>query len=180
MEKKAKKYIPEWLKGPLFIIISIIASVTLLNHPVFSFKEDKGILYVRSFSMDSSNFYVIQTNISNGVADIIDIMPVSGLHICAWAMVLTCVAALLCFWDELWRMRICIAAIVFAGAYYILMIYYAVEITDEYYSTLYPNLFALLPAVVMHLLLIVRKDIAHMLLSQNENEEKEEEIIEEE
>ena len=178
METK-KKNIPDWVKQLLCFLTAIIASVMLLYQPVFSFQEDKGIIYVRSFTMDPHNLYVIQTNISSGVSDIIDIMPVGGLYICAWAMLITSVLALLCFFDDVWRMRLCVLSAFFAGAYYILMMYYAVDITDEYFTTLYPNLFALLPALVLQSMLVVRKIVAHTLMQQNEDEEKEEDIIEE-
>ena len=169
-----KRNIPDWLKRLLFYVIAIFASVMLLYHPVFSFQEDKGIIYVRSFTMDMNNFCVIQTNISTGVSDIIDVMSVGGLYICAWVMLVLSALALLCFWDDVWRMRLCVAAAFFAGAYYLLMIYYAIEITDEYYTTLYPNLYSLLPALVLQSMLVIRKNIARTLRLQYENEEKEE------
>ena len=180
METNEKKRVPDWLKRLIFILLAIIATLVLKDHPVFSFQEDKGIIYIRSFTMDNYDFYVIQTNISTGASDIIDIMSVSGLHFCAWAILVVCGLTFIWFWDDVWRMRLCVLAAVLAGVYYIIMIYYALEITDEYFTTLYPNIFAVLPAIVLQLMLIVRRSIARTLRSQNDDEEKEDIIKKEE
>ena len=41
-----------------YMLIAIAASAVMFLHPVFSFQQDKGIIYVRSFSMDQKRFYV--------------------------------------------------------------------------------------------------------------------------
>ena len=172
-EKKRNKVRPVYLRWA-YMVISVVAAALLLSHPVFSFQEDKGIIYVRSFSMDAKTFYVVQTKLDSGMEEVTETMSVAGLHYCAWAMLVTCAACILCFFSRKWRMILCILAAFLAGAYYILMIYYAIQMTDNYYTTLYPNLFALLPAVVLQLMLLARRDIAHRIMTENENEEKEE------
>jgi len=157
------------------MLMAVLASALLFVRPVFSFQEDKGIIYVRSFSMDSKMFYVTQTEMKTGMEEVVSTMSVKGLYICAWAMLATCLAALLCIFDDFWRMTLCIIAAALAGVYYLLMVYYAVQITDRFYTTLYPNLMAVLPAIVLQLMLLVRRDIAHDMMIANEDEEKEEE-----
>ena len=172
MEKKKKINIPTWAKQVICIFVAIIASGLLLKLPVFFFQDDKGIMYVRSFSMTPKIFYVMQTEIATGIEE------VSGLYYCAWAMLLTSLACLLCIYNNRWRMILCVAAAFFAGAYYLLMIYYAIEMTGNHYSTLYPNFVALLPAVVLHMMLLVRRNLAQSIMAENEDEEQEDESVE--
>ena len=174
MDHKEGKHIPSWLKRTAYVLIAIFATVLLLTRPVFSFQEDTGIIYIRSFSMDAKTFYVTQTDIKSGVEEITDIMSVMGLHLCALMMLITCVACLLCFFSNKWRMILCIIAACLAGLYYLLMMYYAIEMTDKYYATLYPNLIAILPALVLQMMLLVRREIARKIRIENEEEEKEE------
>lgn len=178
MEKKKKINIPTWAKQVICIFVAIIASGLLLKLPVFFFQDDKGIMYVRSFSMTPKIFYVMQTEIATGIEEVSATMSVAGLYYCAWAMLLTSLACLLCIYNNRWRMILCVAAAFFAGAYYLLMIYYAIEMTGNHYSTLYPNFVALLPAVVLHMMLLVRRNLAQSIMAENEDEEQEDESVE--
>jgi len=156
------------------MLLAIIASGLLLKHPVLSFQEDKGIIYTRSFSMDAKVFYVIQTKLDTGAEEVTATMSVAGLYYTAWAMIITCIACLVCVLNPKWRMLLSVLAATIAGVYYILMIYYAIAITDNHYTTLYPNFYALLPAIALQCMLLVRRDVAREIAAENENEENEE------
>jgi hypothetical protein len=158
----------------LYMVLAIITSVVLLHRPVFSFNEDKGIIYVRSFSMTQKTFIVTQTALANGAAEVTAIMSVKGLYYCAWALIISCVACLLSIFSDRRRMGWCVLAVFIAGAYYILMIYYAMRMSGDHYATLYPNFYALLPALVMQFMLLVRRSLAKTLMANNDNEEMEE------
>ena len=154
------------------MIIAVIASWLLLSHPVFSFQDDKGIIYTRSFSMDTKLFYVTQTKLETGAEEVTATMSVAGLYYTAWVMFILCATSLLCFFNARWRMTLNVIAAICAGVYYILMIYYAIAMTDNHYTTLYPNLYALLPAIVLQFMLLVRRSTAREIVAENENEEE--------
>ena len=155
----------------VYMAIAIVTAALMPTRPVFNFQDDKGIIYVRSFSMDQHTFYVTQTELATGASEVTSTMSVAGLYYCARVLLYLCIACLLCFFSDRWRMWLCIISIVCAGAYYILMMYYAMEITDNFYTTLYPNFMALLPAVVLQMMVLVRQSIARTLMERNENEE---------
>jgi len=121
--------------------------------------------------MDQQTFYVIQTDLKTNVEEVVETMSVKGLYYCNWALLTTCIACFLCFFSSRWRMSLCVLAVIFAGAYYIIMIYYAMQITENYFATLTPNLWAVLPAIVLQLMLIVRRNVLRKKLDENENEE---------
>ena len=155
----------------LYMILAIVVSALMFKGPVFSFQQDKGILYIRSFAMDQQTFYVIQTDLKTNVEEVVETMSVKGLYYCNWALLTSCIACFLCFFSSRWRMSLCVLAVIFAGAYYIIMIYYAMQITENYFATLTPNLWAVLPAIVLQLMLIVRRNVLRKKLDENENEE---------
>lgn len=171
MEIKADKQ-PKWYRRTIYMLIAIVISALLPKFPVFSFQEDKGIIYIRSFSMDAETFYVTQTELATGAEEVESTMSVKGLYFCAKAMYAVCILALLCFFKDRWRMALCVIAATLAGVYYLLMVYYAIKITDYFYTTLYPNFAAIMPAVVLQLMLLARRDVAYHMMSLNEDEEK--------
>ena len=158
----------------IYMIIAIIASAILPSQKMFSFQDDKGIIYVRSFSMDEKVFYVTQTELATGAEEVTETMSIAGLYYCAKAMLVLCVLCFFCFFSKRGRMVLAVLAAILAGAYYILMIYYAVRITDEHFTTLYPTIMAVLPAIVLQLMLLVRRNVAHAAMLENINEEKDE------
>ena len=161
-------------KRGLYMVLALVAAIVLLFEPVFSFQQDKGIKYVRSFTMKQKVVLVTQTELENGVSEVVETMSIRGLHYCAWALILACVSCLVCSIDDRRCMQLCLIGISLAGLYYLLMIYYAIQIVDDFYATLYPNFFALLPAVIIELLILVRRSIAHNLIIENTDEEEEE------
>ena len=51
----------------LYMVVAILAAALLPLKPAFSFQEDKGIIYIRSFEMDQKTFYVTQTDMETGI-----------------------------------------------------------------------------------------------------------------
>ena len=158
----------------IYMTIAIIASALLISQTVFSFKEDKGIIYIRSFSMDQTTFYVTQTELATGAEEITATMSVAGLYYCARTLMAVCLLCFLCFFSNRWRMILAVLGAILAGVYYVLMIYYAVKITDFHYTTLYPNFWAVLPAIVLQMMVLTWQNVARYVMTLNENEEKEE------
>ena len=161
-----------------YMIIAILAAAALTTRPVFSFHEDKGIRYVRSFSMTQTQFYVTQTELDSHIPEITASMSVKGLYYCNKVMLWGAILCLLCFFSHVWRIRIAILTAVAAGAYYAFMIYYALRMADLHYATLYPNAMALLPAIVCQMMVLTRHNVLRADIdsvdSALENEEKEE------
>lgn len=142
-----------------YMAIAIIAALLLEFRPVFSFQEDKGIKYVRSFTMDQKTFVVTQTELDTNASAVTDTMSVKGLFYCYRAMLCGCILCFLCFFS--WKGRIWIAFLtaLIAGSYYIIMVYYALRISDNFFATLYPNWPAVLPAITCQMMLMVRRNV---------------------
>ena len=154
----------------LYMVIAIIAAALMPLKPVFSFQDDKGIIYVRSFSMTDKVFWVTQTEMGTGIAHVTNSMSVKGLHYCFLAMLFGSVLSLLCFFNDEWRAWICLLTAVAAGLYYVLMAVYAIRIADNFYATLYPNYMAILPAVVLQMMILTRQSVIHTIMSVTEEE----------
>ena len=142
-----------------YMLLAIGASIFLFTRPVFNFQEDKGIIYVRSFSMDSKTFYVTQTSLRDGVPEITATMSVKGLYYCNKAILYGCILCFLCFFSKAWRVWICNITAILCGAYYVLMIFYALRIADYHYATLYPNWMAIVPGVILELMILTRHNV---------------------
>ena len=65
----------------------------------------------------------------------------------------------LCFFSSRWRISIAIITAFIAGAYYVIMAYYALRIADEQYATITLSIMAVLPAVVCQMMLLTRRNI---------------------
>ena len=153
----------------LYMVVAIVASAVLFMRPVFNFQDDKGIVYVRSFSMNQKSFIVTQTDLKTGVPHITATMSVKGLYICNQFMLWGCVLSLLLFWDDRWRITVVTLTALIAGAYYILMLLYAMQMSSDHYATLYPNIMAVLPAIVCQMMVLTRQNIIHQNLEAEDN-----------
>ena len=153
-----------------YMVIAILASWFLMTKPVFNFQEDKGILYIRSFSMTQTEFSVTQTDLSNGVPYVTDMMSIKWLYYCNKAMLWGCIACFLCFFSNRWRMLIALITALIAGSYYLVITYYAIQLSDTYYATLYPNLMVVLPAIVCQMMIMVRHNIIRAGIDEDERE----------
>jgi len=169
------KKIPDWVKRTVYMLAAIISAVLLMKNPVLSFQSDKGIIYIRNYTMDQKMFYVVQTDIATGAEEVSATMSVKGLYYCSWAMLIVTIGCFGCFFNPKWRCHLCNAAIVCASVFYALLVLYVVQITDKYNVTLYPNWAAFLPAVVIQLMLLVRRRTIQSAIDEvSPDEEKEE------
>ena len=142
-----------------YMILAIVAALMLEWKPVFSFQEDKGIIYVRSFSMDQKTFVVTQTEMDTNIATVTETMSVKWLYYCYKGMLWGCILCALCFFSWKGRVLISITTAIIAGSYYIFMIYYAMRISDDHFATLYPTIIAIMPAIVCQMMLLVRRNV---------------------
>ncbi len=147
------------LRRWVYMVIAIVAALMLEVKPVFSFQEDKGIIYVRSYAMDQKTFIMTETEMATGASSVAGAMSVKWLYRCYQAMLVGCVLCFLCFFS--WKGRVWIAffTAVIAGSYYLLMIFYAVKISDNFFATLYPNYMAIMPAITCQMMLLVRRNV---------------------
>ena len=143
----------------IYMVVAIVATVLMPLKPVFSFQEDKGIIYVRSFEMDQKEFHVIQTELATGIRQVTEVMSVKGLYYCYKIMLWGTILALLCFFTRRGRVFICTMVMLVCAAYYVFMIVYALRMSDTYFATLYPNIMSVLPAIVLQMMLLTRHNV---------------------
>ena len=142
-----------------YMAVAILAAVILLHHPVCNFLDDKGIIYVRSFSMTQEEFVVTQTDLHTQVSNITAKMSVKGLYYCIEAMIAGTILCFLCFFSDRWRIIIAVITAFIAGFYYVILVYYISKIAELHYATVYPNFMAILPAIVCQMMLLIRRNI---------------------
>lgn len=157
------------LRRWLYMCIAIVAALFLFTRPVLKFQEDKGIKYVRSFTMDEKTFVLTQRPLEGETAPIDTVMSVKGLYYCNQVMLWGCILCFLCFFSNRWRGIIAVLTAVSAGVYYIFLIYYAVRISDDFYATLYPTFMAFLPAVVLQMMVMTRHNVLRTVIHQAES-----------
>lgn len=171
MEQKKSIIPPRMLRRWIYMSIAIIAAALLGTRPVFNFQSDTGILYTRSFSMeDQKQFVVTQRELSTGAEEVAAIMSVKGLYYCSKAMLWGSILCLLCFFSYRGRMTLIFVTVAAAGLFYILMIVYAIRMTDQHYATLYPNFAAIWPAIVVQAMLLTRSNMIHEKIDEADEE----------
>ena len=94
-----------------------------------------------------------------GISQITATMPVKALYYCNKLMLWGSILCFLCFFSSRWRISIAIITAFIAGAYYVIMAYYALRIADEQYATITLSIMAVLPAVVCQMMLLTRRNI---------------------
>ena len=171
MEQEKSIIPPRMLRRWIYMSIAIIAAALLGTRPVFNFQSDTGILYTRSFSMeDQKQFVVTQRELSTGAEEVAAIMSVKGLYYCSKAMLWGSILCLLCFFSYRGRMTLIFVTVAAAGLFYILMIVYAIRMTDKHYATLYPNFAAVLPAIVLQAMLLTRSNMIREKIDEADEE----------
>jgi len=158
-----------------YMAVAVVACLLLYTRPVFTFREDIGIRYIRSFEMTEKRFAVTQTEMATGIQQITATMPVKGLYFCHTAMMIGVVLCLLCFDMRGWRMIVCAVTAGICGLYYVLMVIYAIRMADLHYATVVPTFAAILPAIVLEMMLLTRQTIIRTMFIENDAEEEKEE-----
>ena len=171
MEQQKSIIPPRMLRRWIYMSIAIIAAALLGTRPVFNFQSDTGMLYTRSFSMeDQKQFVVTQRELSTGAEEVAAILSVKGLYYCSKAMLWGSMLCLLCFFSYRGRMTLIFVTVAAAGLFYILMIVYAIRMTDQHYVTLYPNFAAIWPAIVLQAMLLTRSNMIREKIDEADEE----------
>ena len=160
-KKKSIKLIRKWAR----LLLAIASSVILLTQPVFSFPDDIGIENTRTYVMTTRTFEVHHIEFATGMDKLAGSMSVKGLFYGALVILLGCVICTISYSYHLVRILICSITAFLAGAYYVIMVYYAIRLSDNFYMILYPNWVALLPVVVLITMLSIRKETVNKLVS---------------
>ena len=116
--------------------------------------------------MDQKTFYVTQTTLSDHVPEVTATMSVALLYYCNKAMLWGSILCLLCFFSNRWRILIATVTAVIAGVYYVLMVYYAMKMSDDHYATLYPNFMVIWPAIVCQFMVLTRQNVIKQIHDQ--------------
>ena len=138
-----------------YMLIAIAAAAFMFTRPVFNFQDDKGIIYVRSFSMDQKMFYVTQTE----AQEITAVSSVKYLYYCNKAMLWGSIICFLCFFSNPLRLTITYIVAVISGLYYVALVYYAIKLSDWHYATLYPNFMVIFPGIVCAMMVLTGKNV---------------------
>jgi hypothetical protein len=165
MEEKKKKKSYRSLRKWSRLLLAIVASVLLLNKPVFNFVDEKGLENTRTCVMTPTRFELHYIEMATGIDRPMYAMSVKGLYYGAWAILLGCVFC--AFFYEIHELRIfsCLITAFIAGAYYLIMIYYAIRLSQKFCIILYPNLIAMLPVAVLLIMLSIRNTTVRKLMN---------------
>ena len=163
MEDKSKKRKQQFIRRWVRLILAIVSSIILMNKPVYNFPDEKGIVYNRTYVMTPRTFEVHHVALDSGLDKLVGTMSVKGLFYVALAMLIGSIVCTLFYIDHKIRILACTITAFLAGGYYLLMIYYALQLSDNFFMILYPNLYALLPCVVLVTMLTIRNETAHKL-----------------
>lgn len=153
----------------VYMTIAIAATLLLQQHPVLSFQSDIGIIYERSFQMDATHFWVTQTDLQTGAQEVTASTSLALLNYCNKAMFYCCLLCFLTFFSQRWRLVVALITAFVSGAYYLLITYYALKLADLHYVTISPNVYVILPAVVIQAMILLRTNIQKEWSSADES-----------
>ena len=154
------------------LVLAIVSSILLLNKPVFNFIDEKGLENTRTYVMTTRTFEVHHIEMATGIDKLMWTMSVKGLFYGALAILIGCIGCTVFY--PLHRLRILISSITAfaAGTYYLIMMYYAIRLSQKFFLILYPNWVALLPVVVLVTMLWIRKDTVRRLIDAVQDEDE--------
>lgn len=159
------------VKRLLYMLVAIIATIPMHFYPDLNFQSDKGIIYMRSYEMDQTHFRVIQTKLDNSETEVVATMSIVWLKRAKWAILGATILCLLCFFNNQWRIIISLLTIVLCCTYYIVLISYSMRISDAEFPTIYPTLITVLPAIVVQMMILLRKNILEDVRHRDETME---------
>ena len=154
------------------LVLAIVSSILLLSKPVFNFVDEKGIISVKTYKITTRTIEMHHVDMKTGLDELVGAMSISGLFYGALAIMVGCFLCALLY--ESHRIRILISSITafMAGAYYLLIGYYALRLSQEFCLILYPNWVALLPAIVLVTMLSIRNSTVRKLMEVNQDEDE--------
>ena len=167
-KSKRHRFLLKWGR----LVLAIVSSILLLSKPVFNFIDEKGIVSVKTYKITTRTFEMHFVDMKTGLDELVGAMSISGLFYGALAIMVGCFLCALLY--ESHRIRILISSITafMAGAYYLLIGYYALRLSQEFCLILYPNWVALLPVVVLVTMLRIRKDTLRKLIDAVQDEDE--------
>ena len=166
--KRRNRMIRKWGR----LVLAIVSSILLLSKPVFNFVDEKGLVSVKTYKITPRTFEMHYVNMTTGLDELVGAMSISGLFYGALAIMVGCFLCALLY--ESHRIRILISSITafMAGAYYLLIGYYAIRLSQEFCLILYPNWVALLPAIVLVTMLWIRSSTVRKLMEVKQDEDE--------
>ena len=139
---------------------ALVAAVAMNYFTVLSFQPDRGIIYIRSYEMTQTVFRVTQTKLDNSEeSEVVAVISLKWLNRAKWAIIAMTILCTLCFFSNKLQITVSLLTLVVCVLYYVILIYYAIQISDEQFPTMYPTLAAVLPAIVMQMMILLRKNI---------------------
>ena len=154
------------------LVLAIVSSIILLNKPVFNFIDEKGIENTRTYVMTTRTFEVHHIEMATGIDKLMGTMSVKGFFYGALAILIGCVVCTVFYSFHRFRILISTITAFAAGTYYMIMMYYAIRLSQEFFLILYPNWVALLPVVVLVTMLWIRKDTLRRLIDAKQDEDE--------
>ena len=154
------------------LVLAIVSSILLLNKPVFNFIDEKGLENTRTYVMTTRTFEVHHIEMATGIDKLMWTMSVKGLFYGALAILIGCIGCTVFYSLHRLRILICTITAFAAGTYYMIMMYYAIRLSQEFFLILYPNWVALLPVVVLVTILWIRKDTLRRLIDAVQDEDE--------
>ena len=151
-----------------YMALAILATWMITLHPVLSFHEDKGIYYTRSFSMDLQQVVVLQTSLDSLDPEMKEVLPkqevvntisVYGLYLLQKLIFWTCIVCFIIFYPTRVRWYLSFVIMALAGVFYVLLVYYALRISDMEFATLAPTWSAFMPAVVIAMMVLLNRNV---------------------
>ena len=154
------------------LVLAIVSSIILLNKPVFNFIDEKGIVSVKTYKITTRTFEVHHIEMATGIDKLMGTMSVKGFFYGALAILIGCIVCTVYYSFHRLRILICTITAFAAGTYYLIMMYYAIRLSQEFFLIIYPNWIALLPVVVLITMLWIRKDTLRRLIDAVQDEDE--------
>lgn len=154
------------------LVLAMVSSILLLSKPVFNFVDEKGIISVKTYKITTRTIEMHHVDMKTGLDELVGAMSISGLFYGALAIMVGCFLCALLY--ESHRIRILISSITafMAGAYYLLIGYYVLRLSQEFCLILYPNWVALLPVVVLVTMLSIRNSTVRKLMEVKQDKDE--------
>ena len=134
--------------------------------------DEPGLENVRTYIMTPSRFEVHHIEMATGMDKLMGAMSVKGLYYGALAILVGCVFCALIYESHHTRILVCSIVAIMSGAYYLIMIFYAIRLSQKFFLILYPNWVALLPAVILLTMLFIRNTTVRKLMKAKESKDE--------